>query len=569
MTEIDAQTFLDQASLIGLINRRQAQEAQAEALDGSVDAVARVFLRRDILTAWQVERLKKGDLSGFDYGGCKVLFHIAEGTFARVYRGRRMQGNQSVAIKVLRQRFVADAGAVARFNQEAESGLRLVHPNIVRIYEYGERDKKYFMIMEFVEGSNLRDFLRIRGKLSPAEALPLMVGLANGLKYSLEQGVTHRDLKATNILIASNGTAKLVDFGLATIEGDERKMAVAHGQRTVDYSALERTCGSPKGDKRSDIFFMGCVFYQMLTGQLPLPEVETDDPLKKMLKRGINSIKPLSDQRHAPDPELTEIIEKMMKVDLKLRYNSMAQVVEDLDMYLERLAAKAAGTTLPVKVKPKAESTEDSDAVEEHSFDADFADLRGPAKPEAPAEAPVATLPPTPDPAPVRAAYNDYHGAASGEEHDPNDEEFVIGSVAEPSPALQPFEVKAIVPKRLLCVEVQEAVQSAFRKTLTKMGYRVLLVSDPERAAERYRESQPDGVLFDADGLGANALKSLLEMHVKAHEDGHDLAAVVLLGPRQQYLAKTLPTDDRLIVLPKPVKMKEIQNAIQRLVPTG
>ncbi len=105
--------------------------------------MARVLLRRDILTAWQVERLKKGDLTGFDYGGCKVLFHIAEGTFARVYRGRRMEGNQSVAIKVLRQRFVADSGAVARFNQEAESGLRLVHPNIVRIYEYGERDKKY------------------------------------------------------------------------------------------------------------------------------------------------------------------------------------------------------------------------------------------------------------------------------------------------------------------------------------------------------------------------------------------------------------------------------------------
>ena len=361
MTEIDTQTFLEQAALIGLISRMQGQEAQIEAADGSVDAVARVLLRRDILTAWQVEKLKKGELSGFHFGGCKVLFHIAEGTFARVYRGRRMEGNQSVAIKVLRNRFIADAGAVARFNQEAESGLRLIHPNIVRIYEYGERDKKYYMIMEFVEGSNLRDFLRIRGKLTPSEALPLMLGLASGLKYSLDQGVTHRDLKATNILIASNGTAKLVDFGLATID-DERKAAVAHGQRTVDYSALERTCGSPKGDKRSDIFFLGCVFYQMLTGQLPLPEVETDDPLKKMLKRGINSIKPLSEQRHAPDPELTQIIERMMKVDLKQRYPSMDQVVADLDEYLERLAARASGYEPPPKSKPKADDGEEADS---------------------------------------------------------------------------------------------------------------------------------------------------------------------------------------------------------------
>jgi eukaryotic-like serine/threonine-protein kinase len=551
MTEIDAQTFLEQAALIGLITRNQAQEARADALDGSVDAVARVLLRRDILTAWQVERLKKGDLSGFEYGGCKVLFHIAEGTFARVYRGRRMDGNQSVAIKVLRQRFVADSGAVARFNQEAESGLRLVHPNIVRIYEYGERDKKYFMIMEFVEGSNLRDFLRIRGKLSPAEALPLIVGLANGLKYSLEQGVTHRDLKATNILIASNGQAKLVDFGLATID-DERKMAAAHGQRTVDYSALERTCGSPKGDKRSDIFFLGCVFYQMLTGQLPLPEVETDDPLKKMLKRGINSIKPLGEQRHAPDPELTEIIEKMMKVDLRLRYNSMNEVVEDLDHYMERRSAKALGQPVPVKQKAKPKASDVGAPAEDDldAFMADFADLRGAPKEE------------------VAKLEDDYHEATPDEEVDADEEDFVIGSIPEPEP--EPvFEVKAIVPKRLLCVEVQEDVQSAFRKTLTKMGYRVLLVADPERAAERYRESLPDAVLFDADGLGADALASFIDMHIKAHEDGHDLAAVVLLGPRQHYLAKTLPTDDRLIVLPKPVKMKEIQNALAQLVPAG
>jgi CheY-like chemotaxis protein len=336
-------------------------------------------------------------------------------------------------------------------------------------------------------------------------------------------------------------------------------MAVAHGQRTVDYSALERTCGSPKGDKRSDIFFLGCVFYQMLTGQVPMPETETDDPLKKMLKRGVSSIKPLSEQRHAPDPELTEIIEKMMKVDLKLRYNSMADVVNDLDHYMERRSAKALGLALPVRHKVKVAKVSDVGLPaesEEDAFMADFSDLR--AAPREKADV-------------VEAEVEDgYHAAASHEEVDPDEEEFMIGSVAEPEPEPAPaFEVKAIVPKRLLCVEVQEEVQTAFRKTLTKMGYRVLLVADPERAAERYRESLPDAVLFDADGLGADALASFIDMHVKAHEDGHDLAAVVLLGPRQHHLAKTLPTDDRLIVLPKPVKMKEIQNALTTLVPSG
>ena len=180
--------------------------------------------------------------------------------------------------------------------------MKLRHENIVRIISFGEEDKRHYMIMEYVEGSNLRDFLKIRARIKGTDALPLMLGLARGLKYSLDSGVTHRDIKGTNILIGHTGVAKLVDFGLAAIEGEDKRMAVAHGQTTVDYSALERTCGSPKGDPRSDIYFLGCVFYQMVTGQLPLPEVETSDPLAKMLKRSFGAIKPISEQRHAPDP---------------------------------------------------------------------------------------------------------------------------------------------------------------------------------------------------------------------------------------------------------------------------
>ncbi len=301
--------------------------------------------------------------------------------------------------------------------------------------------------------------------------------------------MTHRDLKATNILIASNGQAKLVDFGLATID-DERKMAAAHGQRTVDYSALERTCGSPKGDKRSDIFFLGCVFYQMLTGQLPLPEVETDDPLKKMLKRGINSIKPLSEQRHAPDPELTEIIEKMMKVDLRLRYNSMSEVVDDLDALPRTAGGQGARPATP-PAEAKARTPRSASPTSRRAGDSWPTSPTSEGRPSRPSEVARRRLP----------------RRGPDEAVDDEDEEFVIGSMPEPEPEpVSPFEVKAIVPKRLLCVEVQEEVQSAFRKTLTKMGYRVLLVADPERAAERYRESLPDAVLFDADGLGADAL---------------------------------------------------------------
>ena len=123
--------------------------------------------------------------------------------------------------------------AVMRFHKEAEAGMKLRHPNIVRLEDQGQQDNRHFMIMEYVEGMNLREFLKLRIRLKDKDALPLLLGLARGLEYSHDQGVTHRDLKATNILISNSGVAKLVDFGLATIDGDESRHGLiepAHGR---------------------------------------------------------------------------------------------------------------------------------------------------------------------------------------------------------------------------------------------------------------------------------------------------------------------------------------------------
>jgi DNA-binding response OmpR family regulator len=116
-------------------------------------------------------------------------------------------------------------------------------------------------------------------------------------------------------------------------------------------------------------------------------------------------------------------------------------------------------------------------------------------------------------------------------------------------------------------VESQADIQDALRKNLSRMGYRVLLVGDAERAAERYREAPTDAVIFDVDGLGPEALESIADMYEKAEEEGHPLVALVLLGPRQIALKEKLPADDRRIVLTKPIKLKEVQDAITELLP--
>jgi serine/threonine protein kinase len=513
MPEYDAELLVDQVTMLGLVSREQMREAMADVEDGTPDTLLRMLLRKGFLTSWQIERLKKGDPGGLFFGESKALFFLAEGTFARVYRGVNVPTGKPVAIKVLRQRFAQLPEAVDRFHKEAEAGMKLRHPNIVQVIEVGQQENRHFMIMEYVEGMNLRDFMKLRVRIPPMQAVPLMLGMARGLQYSLERGVTHRDIKGTNILISNTGEAKLVDFGLATIQRDETKPGVK-SQRTVDYSALERTCGSAKGDPRSDIYFLGCVFYQMLTGQLPMEEAESKDMLRKMLKRSFGAIKPITEHRYAPDEDLCQIVEKMMKVDLKTRYQTMDVVVSELGRYR---AALEEGVKLGRIASPT-----DEGAQGDAEFDALF---------NFPTEA-----------------------GAPGEDSEKPD-----GDV--------PIEKKAAPTKTILCVETQTEIQDALRKSLAKSGYRVLLVTDAERAAERYRESPVDAVIVDVDGLGIDALDAITDMHEKAHEDEHALVAVVLLGPRQDVLRERLPVDDRLIVLSKPIKMKQVQDAIQRLVP--
>jgi serine/threonine protein kinase len=510
MPDIDAASLVDQVKMIGLVSREQLAEATMDAEDGSPDSVLRMLLRKGAITSWHLDRLKKGDPSGFFFGDAKVLFHLAEGTFARVYRGEHLTTKAALAVKVLRQRFAMIPEAVDRFHKEAEAGMRLRHPNIVQVIDVGRHEHRHFMIMEYVEGMNLRDFMKLRVRIPPDQAAPLMLGMARGLEYSLARGVTHRDIKGTNILISNTGEAKLVDFGLATMQGDESKPGVK-SQRTVDYSALERTCNSPKGDPRSDIYFLGCVFYQMITGQLPMEESESKDMLRKMLKRSFGAIKPINEHRYAPDEELSRVIEKMMKIELKARYQSMEELVPDLERYQTMVeAAKSDAPRTTVR-------DEDAAFIESLFM--------------------VTEIP--------KAEVVDHAGNAPPAHHD-----------AKPTPT-----------KTVLCVEAQTEIQDALRKQISAMGYRVILVSDAERAAEMYQESPADVVLFDTDGQGEESIDAFIDMHDAAHQEHRQLRALVLLGHRQDALRERLPSDDQLIVLSKPTKMKQVQDALLRLMP--
>ena len=155
------------------------------------------------------------------------------------------------------------------------------------------KGKCHFLVMEFVEGRNLREFVKIRKKLDPVEATRLMIGITDGLRYAFEHGLTHRDLKMSNVLVSSRGEAKIVDFGLASMDETLTDDALADlpNTRTIDYAALERATGVRKDDTRSDIYFLGCIYYNMLAGQPPL--AETRDRVQRLSKQRFLDVVPI------------------------------------------------------------------------------------------------------------------------------------------------------------------------------------------------------------------------------------------------------------------------------------
>jgi eukaryotic-like serine/threonine-protein kinase len=329
MTTLDAAAVAQLALRVGVVTEGQLQEVWEEIGPKTTDP-HRLLLaleRKSYITPWQSNKMLKGENDGYFLGGYRVLYKIASGSFGRVFRAEDPTTGRVVAIKVLRRRWSVDQQRIEWFSREAKVGMSLQHPNIVEILAVGHDlpTGQYFMVMEFVEGGNLREILGIRKKLAPADALKLMEDAVTGLAHAYQRGITHRDVKLTNILVSAQGTAKLVDFGLAQIyAGATREADMV--ERTVDYAGLEKATGVKSGDVRSDIFFLGCVLYEMLTGRSPLEM--TRDKHARMNPRRFSEVQPMrKDEVDAP-PAAFQLVETMMSLTPQRRYQTPSQLLD-------------------------------------------------------------------------------------------------------------------------------------------------------------------------------------------------------------------------------------------------
>lgn len=247
---------------------------------------------------------------------------------SRVFRAESLDDNRVVALKLLRERWADDPRTVASFEREARICQKFIHPNIVPIYDIGGDGRFHFFTMEFVEGGNLRDFMKIRRTLSPPEATRCILEVCQGLEYALTMGATHRDLKLTNVLMSSTGVAKLVDFGLAGAESASQAGTSDDVQRALEYASLERGTNAPRNDPRSDLFFAGAIYYELLTGEGPWQR--TKDREEKLLLSRYTNARPVAALRPDLPQSIARVCERMMEVSPSSRYQTASEVIKDL-----------------------------------------------------------------------------------------------------------------------------------------------------------------------------------------------------------------------------------------------
>jgi serine/threonine protein kinase len=275
------------------------------------------------LATFAMYQLRAGDQLD-DY---KIDSLVAESGMACIFRATDTRNGQTVALKVPHFEVEVDPMLFDRFKREEEIGIKLNHPGVMKVFETEDRSRLY-MVMEWIEGKLLRNILNEERQLSEERAIRLTLGICEALSYVHEQGVIHRDLKPENIMVDEQDHIKLIDFGLAS-SGRSRRLTFGKFSRTMgtaDYISPEQV-KSNKSDARSDVYALGVMFYEMLTGAVPF---RGDNPLAVMNDRLLNDPVPPREANPELSVQLQEIIYRALERDPANRYPSAEDFANDL-----------------------------------------------------------------------------------------------------------------------------------------------------------------------------------------------------------------------------------------------
>jgi len=303
---------------------------------------AKYLINRSIISRLQAELLLSKDHQRYFIDNYKLIEIVGSGGMGRVYVGKEKGSRWKVALKVLSEHHRRDMGIVARFQIEAQIGLKLKHPNILRTRELASTEdhlgKMHYVVMDFVRGITLGEWLEQNGPMPPDQACDIAMQTALGLEYMHQQRILHRDIKPSNLLISEAGQVKILDFGLAHVDDDDEEfsMAMIFGHEcmgTPDYISPEQSIDSYDVDERADIYSLGCSLYQAIAGQTPFPYETTGEKL-----RGHRQQRPkrLREIRPDVDPQIDAIVHKMLAKKPTNRMSSAGEVAKYLQQHAKR-----------------------------------------------------------------------------------------------------------------------------------------------------------------------------------------------------------------------------------------
>lgn len=276
-------------------------------------------------------------------GRYKILETIGEGGMAVVYKARDTLLGRVVAIKVLHPQYAQDEEFVERFREEARAAASLLHPNVVNVYDVGRDGDRDYIVMEYVPGESLKSIIRRQGRLSVATATRYVMHILEALAHAHESGVIHRDIKPHNILITTDGRAKVADFGIARAASSSRLTETGTVLGTVAYISPEQARGA-QVDHRSDLYSLGVVYYEALTGRVPF---SGDTSVSVALKHIQEIPEPPSLYNPAIPRAIEKVIMKALQKDPAKRFSSAREMLS---------ALSAAAKSLPAEPPPKVAS---------------------------------------------------------------------------------------------------------------------------------------------------------------------------------------------------------------------
>ena len=265
--------------------------------------------------------LAKGNFINNRY---EIISRVGAGGMSDVYKAKDHKLNRNVAMKVLKQEYSKDKNFVSKFRVEAQSAASLIHPNIVNVYDVGEDDGLYYIVMELIEGITLKHYIEKKGKLTYRETISIAVQIANGIECAHNNQIVHRDIKPQNIMISREGKVKVTDFGIARAASANTINGNAMG--SVHYISPEQA-GGKYVDEKSDIYSLGITMFEMLTGTVPFDGESTVTIALKHIQSNVPNVKDFT--RDVP-VSLEKIVLKCTQNKVEKRYPKISLLIADL-----------------------------------------------------------------------------------------------------------------------------------------------------------------------------------------------------------------------------------------------